>query len=58
MSAYTAIDPILTAWARQKGVHVLTDHQDVEVRGVRIYGPDDGEGGLRLSPVDEHGWSE
>jgi hypothetical protein len=55
MSAYADIDPILTAWARQKGVHVLTHHQDVEVRGVRIYGPDDDEGGLWLSPIDEHG---
>jgi len=36
MSAYTAIDPILSAWARQKGVHVLTHHKDVEVRGVRM----------------------
>ena len=55
MSAYAAIDPILTAWARQKGVHVLTQYRDDEIRSVRIYGPDDDEGGLYLSPIDEHG---
>jgi hypothetical protein len=55
MSAYAAIDPKLTAWARQKGVHVLTHHQDVEIRSVMIYGPDDDQGHLWLSCIDEHG---
>jgi len=55
MSAYAAIDPILTAWARQKGVHVYTHYKDDEIRSVPIYGPDDDRGGLYLSPIDEHG---
>jgi hypothetical protein len=55
MSAYAAIDPILTAWARQKGVHVFTHYRDDEIRSVAIYGPDDDEGGLGISRIDEHG---
>ena len=55
MSAYATSDPILTAWACQKGVHVLTHHQDCEVRSVMIYGPDDDQGHLWLSCIDEHG---
>src|SRR5262245_20104607 len=54
MSAYVAIDPILT-WARQEGVHVMTHYRDDEIRSLKIRGPDDDEGGLRLSPIDEHG---
>src|SRR5712691_10629839 len=54
-SDYAAIDPILTAWARQKGVHVLTHYRDDEIRSVVIYGPDDDQGGLWLSRIDQHG---
>jgi len=55
MLASAAIDPIVTAWARQKGVHVLTHHQDVEIRSVMIYGPDNDQGHLWLSCIDEQG---
>jgi hypothetical protein len=55
MSAYAAIDPILRAWARQKGVHVLTHYRDDEIRSVMIYGPADDQGHLWLSLIDEHG---
>ena len=55
MSRFSVIDPILTAWARQKGVHVLTHHRDTEVRGVMIYGPSDEQGHLWLDSIDEPG---
>ena len=55
MSAFAAIDPLLNAWAREKGVHVLTHYRDTEVRSVEIYGPDDDRGHLWLSDIDEHG---
>jgi hypothetical protein len=54
MTGYSLIDPILTAWARQKGVHVLTEYKEYEVRGVMIYGPSDETGHLWLT-VEQHG---
>ena len=57
MSAYAAIDPILTAWARRKGLHVYTHYKDDEIRSVAIYGPDDAKGVYISVLSTSTGWS-
>jgi hypothetical protein len=37
MDTYTAIDPILSAWAEARGLHVYTGHKHNDVRSVTVY---------------------
>jgi hypothetical protein len=37
MSDYGGIDPILTAWAERRGLHVYTGHRQNVVRSVTVY---------------------
>jgi hypothetical protein len=52
ISAYSKIDPILTAWARERGVHVYTHYRDVEVRSILTWYPSDEQRHMYLSPPD------
>jgi hypothetical protein len=37
MGCYTAIDPILRAWAEARGLHVYAGHTQNEVRSITVY---------------------
>jgi hypothetical protein len=55
MTDYSTIDPILMAWARKRGVHVYTRHQDCDVRSIMIAEPSGEQRHMYIDPVDDNG---
>jgi SseB protein C-terminal domain len=55
MADYSAIDPILIAWAHKRVVHVYTRHQDCDVRTVMIADPSGRQRQLAVDPIDDSG---
>jgi hypothetical protein len=37
MGTYSSLDPILSAWAEARGLHVYTGHKHNEVRSITVY---------------------
>jgi hypothetical protein len=54
MAGYNDIDPVLMAWARQRGVHIYTHDKDCEVRSIAIYEPA-GQRHMWIDPMGESG---